>query len=871
MASIIKKLKSMVPEHFKGTLRPVYSELRSRYHQFKIKQDYAMAHFHKKKDGVAKYSIVSACYNVENYIDEFIKSIVNQSLVFENNIQLILVDDGSTDSTSDKIQVWVEKFPNNIEYYHKENGGQASARNLGLQYVKHEWVNFADPDDFLGLMAFENVDDFLGKITTPCCMVCFNLLPYFEELGVVRNNHPLNYKFEDKQKVLKISQLGNFIQLSASTTIMRIDVLKKQNLRFNPLCRPNFEDAYLLNTYLSYCEDQSVAFLRESKYFYRKRASKNSSLDTSWSSKKNFSDVFEQGKIPLLEHWANKGDVPTFIQNIVIYDCFWHISYLINRPDRLLILNDGEKANYLSLLEKVYSYCDRSVIESFNKTGMAWFYYKVGVLGCFKHIRPSFQIAYVEDWDAKNNEIRVRYYTYEVGKEDFFINGRRIVPHYEKTVEDHIAGRVFVRQRFFWIPLGDAHDDAYLTVVIDGVATRLSMGRQSSSLTIGAIKAYFAPRKINKISPYAHAWLISDRDTQADDNGEHFYRYLMKNHPEVNAFFLLNSNSHDWDRLTNEGFRLIAYGSREHREAWSNCDHVISSHADEYVINYFNEKYPQTKGKCLFTFLQHGVTKDNLSLWLNSKQIHCFVTATRPEYESLVGDCTPYKYLTPKEVVLTGFPRHDALLINNAPGRVIIVMPTWRQSLIGVSLPHSAEHEKNPEFMQTQYAKAWEGLLNNERLKCLVKEHDYRVIFFPHANIQPYLQYFSLPKYVEVASHSDYHIQDLFKIGSVLLTDYSSVAFDFAYLKKPVIYYQFDKKEVFNGHSHTVQKGYFDYCSDGFGPVVEIETEVLDALEALVVDDCHMPAIYEERVQRTFVYRDGKCCERVYSAISQLK
>ena len=868
-AMIIKNLKSMVPERYKWLLRPVYSEIRSIYHQ--LKKDNLIARFHKKKNGVAKYSIVSACYNVENYIDEFIKSIVNQSLVFENNIQLILVDDGSTDSTHEKIQAWVRKYPHNIEYYYKENGGQASARNLGLQYVKHEWVNFADPDDMLGLTAFENVDNFLADVSFPCCMVCFNLLPYFEKQRVIRDNHPLNYKFKNEQNVRKISELGDFIQLSASTALIRSDVVRREALKFNLFCRPNFEDANFINTYLTYCSrDESVVFLKKSKYIYRKRSIKNSTLDTSWSTKKNFSDVFVHGKLPLLALWKARGDVPTFIQNVVLYDCYWHISYLVNRPDRLSILNDEEKTNYLDLLEKVYSYCDRSVIESFSRMGMARFYYKVGILGCFKHMKPSFQIAYIEDWDSKNNEIRVRYYTYDIGQESFLINGRKITPRFAKSVEDYIGNRVFVRQRVFWVSLGDAYDDAYFTVQVDGVTARLSMGRQSNSFTLGAIKAYFASRKINETSPYAHAWLISDRDIQADDNGEHFYRYLMKTHPEVNAYFLLNSDSHDWERLKKEGFRLIAYGSREHKEAWANSDHVISSHADGYVINYFNDKYPDPKGKHLFTFLQHGVTQNNLSLWLNSKEIHCFVTTTHSEYCSLAGDHTPYKNLTPKEVVLTGFPRHDALLLGNNPQKVIIVMPTWRKSLIGVSLPHTAKHDKNPEFMQTQYAKLWEGLLNNERLKSLVEKQGYRVLFFPHANIQPYLKYFSLPKYVEVTSHADYHIQDLFKMGAVLITDYSSVAFDFAYLKKPVIYYQFDEKDVFEGHSHTVQKGYFDYRRDGFGPVVSTEEEVLEVLEALVKKDCNMPTPYKNRVEATFVYRDGKCCERVYGAISKL-
>lgn len=52
-----------------------------------------------------------------------------------------------------------------------------------------------------------------------------------------------------------------------------------------------------------------------------------------------------------------------------------------------------------------------------------------------------------------------------------------------------------------------------------------------------------------------------DRDNQADDNAEHLYRYVMSNRPDIDAYFVLNSDSHDWERLSNEGFKMLAFGS----------------------------------------------------------------------------------------------------------------------------------------------------------------------------------------------------------------------------------------------------------------------------------------------------------------------
>ncbi|WP_219827902.1 glycosyltransferase family A protein [Avibacterium endocarditidis] len=109
------------------------------------------------------YTIVSAVYNVEKYLDDYFNSIVKQSLSFKKHIQIILVDDGSTDNSAQIIKKWQARFPKNIHYFYKENGGQASARNLGLEYVQTEWVVFTDPDDYLHPDYFKSVDYHLTK------------------------------------------------------------------------------------------------------------------------------------------------------------------------------------------------------------------------------------------------------------------------------------------------------------------------------------------------------------------------------------------------------------------------------------------------------------------------------------------------------------------------------------------------------------------------------------------------------------------------------------------------------------------------------------------------------------------------------------
>ena len=81
-----------------------------------------------------KISVVIPIYNVEEYIEEALDSVINQTLGFEENIQMVLVNDGSSDSSGEICERYEKKYPQNIKYFYKENGGVSSARNMGINF-----------------------------------------------------------------------------------------------------------------------------------------------------------------------------------------------------------------------------------------------------------------------------------------------------------------------------------------------------------------------------------------------------------------------------------------------------------------------------------------------------------------------------------------------------------------------------------------------------------------------------------------------------------------------------------------------------------------------------------------------------------------
>lgn len=101
-----------------------------------------------------KVSVIVPVYNVEKYIDKCLESLVNQTL---KDIEIIIVNDGSTDNSIKIIEEYKEKYKNKIIYLEKENGGLSDARNYGIPYAKGEYIAFLDSDDYVDKKMYEKL------------------------------------------------------------------------------------------------------------------------------------------------------------------------------------------------------------------------------------------------------------------------------------------------------------------------------------------------------------------------------------------------------------------------------------------------------------------------------------------------------------------------------------------------------------------------------------------------------------------------------------------------------------------------------------------------------------------------------------------
>lgn len=121
------------------------------------------------------YSFIVPVYNVENYLDECIKSLVSQKSIFK--FEIILINDGSTDASGD-IAAKYEKEYANVFLYNKVNGGLSSARNTGIKKASGRWLIFVDSDDFLERNFLKIIDNYILKLAVNDIIVVDNLLLY---------------------------------------------------------------------------------------------------------------------------------------------------------------------------------------------------------------------------------------------------------------------------------------------------------------------------------------------------------------------------------------------------------------------------------------------------------------------------------------------------------------------------------------------------------------------------------------------------------------------------------------------------------------------------------------------------------------------
>lgn len=832
-----------------------------------------------------RLSLVVAAYNVEDYIERFLASVFGQSSKLAS-YEVIIVDDGSTDRTGEIVNSWQKRYPQHLKYVYQDNAGAGAARNTGLAQARGTWIGFPDADDFLDVDYFRTMlKETEIEHKKPLLAVISNSILYLEDKDQISDTHPLRYRFQSGT-IRKLSHdLGQHMQLATNCCWLHRETLIKHGFTFDTRVVPAFEDAHLLNRLLIATPERTVTFLPQAKYYYRKRASQTSLIDGAKDKPAWYLDQIEYGYLDLLSFArATRGSVPKHLQRMCLYDVFFRFRHLVNHPERASFLTKAQLARFLELLRAVFTYIDVDVIEDFGLAGCTE-EHKVALLALYKRQRRSSTAVYLRQIDTSAGLAQFSYYSGGDDSLDIhpFVNGKEVKACHPSQSVSQFMGQAYMRQNFFWVPLEDGDDISFIQ---DGERCRIRKGGSGLGLNATWLKLRNAlhPVEPNSVTDETHrlrayvaasrskyhgGMVLMDRNDKADDNAEHLYRHLMATGRSEKAWFVLSQDSVDWPRLEAEGFQLLNFGSDDHVAAQMNADLLISSHADHFVLWPVPKSDFEDLARYKFIFLQHGLTTNDLSQWLNTKPIRLFITATPAEYKSIAETKGNYVF-SEREVLLSGFPRHDALWARKriCEPDSILIMPTWRKYLTDESNRTGMQRGKVEDYLASDYARNWSAILTAPKLKEIADHHKLRVVFAPHPNMAMYLQDLNLPKFIDAVDvRQGVSYQDLFARARVAVTCFSSAVSEVAYLQRPLVYFQFDADKIFDG-SHVYQKGYFSFEDDGFGPVTSTPDDALSHLEAAVSGQ--EDPVYGIRRQTAFPFRDERCCERICNAIEQL-
>lgn len=366
---------------------------------------------------------------------------------------------------------------------------------------------------------------------------------------------------------------------------------------------------------------------------------------------------------------------------------------------------------------------------------------------------------------------------------------------------------------------------------------------------------------------HRNLWLICDDGNDARDNGYWLFKYVREHHPEIDCVYALKKDSPDNNRVKELGM-VIPYGTFKHWIYYLSASKNISSQKSgkpNAAVCYFLEISGILNNKRVF--LQHGITKDNIkAFYYEVCKFSLFVTAVPRETEYIEN---VYGYKNKGIVKQLGFCRFDNLQNFRSVYKTnqILLMPTWREWIVR-PVASSYDYDDVSNFSHTEYFKTYQSLLLNHQLSDMLKAYNITLIFYPHKGMQPYLSYFhnDNPNIIFADWHR-FEVQQLLMESALLITDYSSVAFDFAYMNKPLLYYQFDVEKVRERH---YQEGYFSYERDGFGEVCKTENELIERLTLYCRSQFALSESYKNRIENFFTLQDDKNCERNFQAILEL-
>lgn len=296
-----------------------------------------------------KFSVIIPIYNLEKYLDKAIKSILKQTIGFKDNIEIILVNDGSTDNSEKICLKYQKKFPHNIIYINQKNSGVSAARNNGLSFSKGKYINFFDGDDFWNKEDFAKVWNFFEENSNDIDVVSCRQ-KFFE----ASNKYvALDYKFKKGNQVVNINDYPDYIHASVCSSFFKFEAIK--NHRFDTNLKLG-EDSKFLNEII--LKREKYGLLSDVTHNIRRRSNKTSATQNIYKDKSRYTNTVLYYYEYMYEFSRKKyGKVIPYVQFLIMNAVKYRVTEIL--PG---ILSNKEKNIYIEKLISIIKQTDDDVL-----------------------------------------------------------------------------------------------------------------------------------------------------------------------------------------------------------------------------------------------------------------------------------------------------------------------------------------------------------------------------------------------------------------------------------------------------------------------------------------------------------------------------
>lgn len=681
-------------------------------------------------------SVIIPIYNTEKYLAECIDSVLAQNIkgiTAVNIIEIILVNDGSRDSSGQIINEYANNYPNVIAI-HQENAGQSVARNNGIEVARGEYIYFLDSDDLLPPGALSSL--YKLSITTDSDVVITHCKAFNSRRSWFIDDHAEVASSCFRQ--VKFSHRSILMNTPGPVAkLYKKSLLLKHHIRF-PLGIKIGEDwIFVLNAMF---HANHISSSPDITYLYRAREDEDNPSCTQVVNEKVFYDF------------------------IAVYK----LTYQFKLPERQTRL--AKLFVIKGILYRLEKYSQEKSFAECKKIYKAlgvFFREHIGldIINIFTSQRRLVMNLIYYSFYSETHRVFNKQLKRSCLRKGIALNNEFIINDYAVLRKNNRLRKVNYYKRKVLKPF---------------------------NLSKWVIKYKFA-QFLSKFIKVEDVVLVGERLGQtANDTSYFFFKKACQFKTKNNFYYVINRKSSTKDNLAGLP-NVLHYGSLKHFIYFNKAFAYVYSDSLRDVFHHWSDVHEEHSHKKKI-FLQHGIFAtsrakgyyDRNSMLRRHELPDKFVVSSSYEEKLLQRQ---FGFLK-NEIAVTGLTRFDHLPKNNdKKHRSILFMPTWREWL--------TNSNDDAFVKSDFYKKLTELFLSKDINELLAKYNYKMNICIHHQlkkHIDSFKRNFSN---IEFFCIQEINVQELIIACDLMITDYSSASFDVLYQKKPVIYYQFDSARFF--------------------------------------------------------------------------